>query len=67
LHTTRKELKNNNLKDVIMENLNSIGLSELTDEELKDTEGGIIALIFSGIGLCIASYAAGYMTGNAIF
>jgi lactobin A/cerein 7B family class IIb bacteriocin len=50
-----------------MENLNSIGLSELTDEELKDTEGGIIALIFSGIGLCIASAAAGYMTGNAIF
>lgn len=50
-----------------MKNLNELELQELTEKECVETEGGVIALVLSGIGLCFAAYKAGYMTGSAIF
>jgi len=52
-----------------MKNLENIGLGleELSSDELKKVDGGFINLILAGIGLTIAAYSAGYMTGKAIF
>jgi hypothetical protein len=50
-----------------MKELNELQLEPLNQQDLNDTEGGIIALVFSGIGLCIAAAGAGYMTGKAMF
>ena len=50
-----------------MKNLNELELVELNEKECVETEGGIAALIFSGIALCLTAYGTGYLTGKAIF
>jgi len=59
-----------NLKFKKMEKNNFLlteGCQELTINETQEIEGGFIALILTGIGVCIAAYGAGLATGKAIF
>jgi lactobin A/cerein 7B family class IIb bacteriocin len=50
-----------------MENLKEIKLAELNENEYLSVDGGCIALIIAGIGVCFGAYGAGYLTGKAIF
>ncbi len=51
-----------------MKNSENLELQELTLNQMKEIDGGVvIPLILAGIGLCLAAYTAGYMTGKAIF
>jgi hypothetical protein len=42
-------------------------MEELALNEVQEIEGGFAALIFAGIGICIAAYSIGLATGRAIF
>jgi hypothetical protein len=50
-----------------MENLKENKLRELNEAESLNTEGGCVALIIAGIGVCLTAYGAGYFTGKALF
>jgi hypothetical protein len=50
-----------------MENLKKNNFVELSETDCLNIEGGFVALIIAGIGVCFAAYAAGHMTGKAIF
>ncbi|WP_197092863.1 class IIb bacteriocin, lactobin A/cerein 7B family [Labilibaculum euxinus] len=50
-----------------MKNLKQMELQELDEIQLQQIEGGVIGLFIGVIGLAFTAYAAGYMTGKAIF
>jgi lactobin A/cerein 7B family class IIb bacteriocin len=50
-----------------MKNIDKLEIIELTKNQMEETEGGFYALIIAGVGACLAAYAAGYVTGKAIF